>query len=118
MNEFGTMYMSTVGCGIVYGRLSGGSDVPPTSSTTTSSVTASSVNGNVLWGDANCDKTVNLADAILIMQAKANPNKYSLTEQGTLNADVDENGNGITNKDALRIQRFLLGLEQTLTPDK
>ncbi len=118
MNEFGTMYMSTVGCGIVYGRLSGGSDVPPTSSTTTSTVTASSVNGNVLWGDANCDKTVNLADAILIMQAKANPNKYSLTEQGTLNADVDENGNGITNKDALRIQRFLLGLEQTLTPDK
>lgn len=115
MNEFGTMYMSTVGCGIVYGRLSDGSDVPPTTSTTTAT---SSVNTDILWGDSNCDKSVNLADAILIMQAKANPNKYSLTEQGALNADVDENGGGITNKDALRIQRFLLGLEQTLTPDK
>lgn len=112
MNEFGAMYMSTVGCGIVYGKLSEGGTDNPTTSTTTSAA-----GGSVLWGDANCDKTVNLADAVLIMQAKANPNKYSLTEQGEINADVDENGGGITNKDALKIQKFLLGLETTLTPD-
>ncbi|MBQ7027893.1 MAG: glycoside hydrolase family 9 protein, partial [Ruminococcus sp.] len=63
-----------------------------------------------LWGDANCDDKVNLADAVLIMQNKANPSKYSITAQGELNGDVDENGNGLTNKDALKIQQFMLGL--------
>jgi len=33
MNEFGTMYMSTVGCGIVYGRLSDGTSAPQTPAT-------------------------------------------------------------------------------------
>ena len=69
-----------------------------------------------LWGDANCDEMVNLADAVLIMQNKANPSKYSITAQGELNGDVDENGNGLTNKDALKIQQFMLGLVTSLEP--
>ena len=69
-----------------------------------------------LWGDANCDDKVNLADAVLIMQNKANPSKYSITAQGELNGDVDENGNGLTNKDALKIQQFMLGLVDSLEP--
>ena len=48
-------------------------------------------------GDSNGDGVVELADAILIMQALANPNKYSqggsdplcFKEQGWLNADCD-----------------------------
>lgn len=63
-----------------------------------------------LRGDANTDEVVNLADAILIMQAKANPEKYVLSEQGALNADVSDTGDGVTNMDALVIQRYLLGL--------
>lgn len=63
-----------------------------------------------LIGDANTDGVVNLADVILIMQAKANPEKYVLSEQGALNADVSDTGNGVTNMDALVIQRYLLGL--------
>lgn len=67
-------------------------------------------------GDANCDGTVNMSDAVLIMQSTANPNKYGLygtdethiTEKGMRNADV--NGNGVTNSDALEIQRLMLGL--------
>lgn len=59
-------------------------------------------------GDANCDHNVNMADAVLIMQSIANPDKYELTEQGMINADTD--GNGITNADALNIQKQLLGL--------
>ena len=69
-----------------------------------------------LWGDANCDDKVNLADAVLIMQNKANPSKYSIQAQGELNGDVDENGNGLTNKDALKIQQFMLGLVTSLEP--
>ncbi|MBQ6251255.1 hypothetical protein [Ruminococcus sp.] len=69
-------------------------------------------------GDTNCDGTVELADAILIMQALANPNKYGidgdnevhLTAQGRINGDVTGNANGLTADDALTIQKFLLKL--------
>ncbi|WP_295085590.1 dockerin type I repeat-containing protein [Ruminococcus sp.] len=63
---------------------------------------------NALIGDSNCDKTFNLADAVLIMQALANPNKYSVTAQGKFNADF--NDDGITVGDAQAIQNILLGL--------
>ena len=70
-------------------------------------------------GDANCDGQVDLSDAVMIMQALANPNKYGLdgtaehhlTEQGKLNGDM--NGDGLTSGDALAIQRKLLGLDKT-----
>ena len=62
-----------------------------------------------LWGDANCDKSVNMADAVFIMQTIGNPDKYKLTDKGEKNADVDGSGD-ITNKDALTIQKLKLGL--------
>ncbi|MBO7475119.1 MAG: leucine-rich repeat protein [Ruminococcus sp.] len=70
-----------------------------------------------LAGDANCDGTVDLADAVIIMQSLANPDKYSLdgtderhiTEQGIENGDVDKTIAGLTSNDALRIQEFPLG---------
>ena len=39
MDEFGTVYMSTVGCGIVYGRISDGSPKPVTTTTRTTATT-------------------------------------------------------------------------------
>lgn len=68
-------------------------------------------------GDVNCDDEVDMADAVLIMQALANPNKYGedgtaenhLTPQGKVNGDM--NGDGLTVGDAQAIQRKLLGLE-------
>ena len=73
-------------------------------------------------GDTNCDGKVELADAILIMQALANPNKYGtngtaerhLTETGKLNGDVDKDVEGLTPNDALKIQEYLLGKVDTL----
>ena len=62
------------------------------------------------YGDANCDSSVNLADAVIIMQSITNPDKYKLTAQGAKNADVSGNNDGVTNKDALAIQRFKLNL--------
>ena len=67
-------------------------------------------------GDANCDNTLSMADAVLIMQALANPNKYGidgtdgrhLTKRGESIADM--NGDGITVLDAQLIQNKLLGL--------
>ena len=62
-----------------------------------------------LKGDANCDGNVDMSDAVLIMQSIANPSKYKLTDQGSKNADMD--GDGVTNADALAIQKKLLKLE-------
>ena len=75
-----------------------------------------------LAGDANCDGTVDLADAVIIMQSLANPDKYGLngtderhiTEQGIENGDVDKSIAGLTSNDALRIQEFLLGKDVSL----
>lgn len=60
-------------------------------------------------GDTNCDGELNMADAVLIMQSIANPSKYKVTAKGSFNADMD--GDGITNLDALAIQKKLLKLE-------
>ncbi|MDD6060512.1 MAG: hypothetical protein PUB97_09060 [Ruminococcus sp.] len=63
-------------------------------------------------GDSNCDGTVNLADAVFILQSLANPKVYILTDQGRINADVTGNDDGVTGKDSLFIQKVLLGLEK------
>jgi len=89
-----------------------------TTTTTTSEPVSSDTEG--LRGDANCDTQVNMADAVLIMQSIANPDKYGegkpegLTAQGAKNADVEGEGDGVTNKDALLIQKFKLNLVDSL----
>ena len=80
--------------------------------------TAASQPADVVYGDANNDKGVDMADVVLIMQSLANPNKYGLngtddhhiTAKGLANADVNKTGDGVTNADALTIQQYLLGL--------
>ncbi len=67
-----------------------------------------------LFGDTNEDKKVSISDAVLIMQSIANPDEFKITEQGKTNADVVDNGNGITNMDALAIQYVEI---KTITPD-
>ncbi len=66
---------------------------------------------NNIKGDANDDGNLALSDAITIMQAVGNPDKYKLTAQGEYNADIAGDFDGITNLDALTIQRKLLKLE-------
>ena len=70
-----------------------------------------------LVGDANFDGQVDLSDAVIIMQALANPDKYGLggsdehaiTQQGWINADCNGANDGVSNNDANAIQMFLLG---------
>ena len=58
----------------------------------------------IIWGDANVDKKVSISDAVAILQSLANSEKYALTEQGRLNGDIVDNGNGVTGQDAAAIQ--------------
>ena len=73
-------------------------------------------------GDANCDGELSMADAVIIMQSLANPERFGvngtdehhITEQGKKNADITGDNDGITNADALAIQMKLLGLDNTV----
>ena len=47
---------------------------------TAGAVTAAADDGRV-YGDANCDGTVDMSDVVLIMQSLSNSGKYGLTAQ-------------------------------------
>ncbi len=57
-----------------------------------------------LYGDANCDGRVTIADSTAILQSIGNPDKYSLSALGALNADVAGSA-GVTVDDAIAIQK-------------
>ena len=74
---------------------------------------------DITKGDANCDGELSMADAVLIMQSLANPERFGvngtdenhITEQGKINADIAGDNDGITNADALAVQKKLLKLD-------
>ncbi|MDE5764183.1 MAG: cellulase family glycosylhydrolase [Ruminococcus sp.] len=75
--------------------------------TTTEPAQTSTGNENttgIMFGDANVDGEVSIADATLILQYLGNKDKYTLSEQGFKNADCCDNGDGISTLDALAIQ--------------
>lgn len=69
---------------------------------------------DIIYGDANGDDFVSVADATLIMQSIANPTDYSIDEKNKAAADCQGGGDGITSGDALAIQKFLANSEMTL----
>ena len=132
LNEFYTSYANTEGSNLDGGKKGNGQPViidgstttttkATTVTTTTTTVTTSTTDkptgdDDIKWGDANCDDDVNMADAVLIMQSINNPDKYGegkpdgISSTGVKNADVFNTGDGITNKDALAIQKYKLGI--------
>ena len=104
---------------MVYEKDNSGTE-PSSETVSESSSTASEVDPDAKYGDANCDGQINIADAVLVMQVATNPDKYaqgksevSITARGEKNADVDGKA-GLTNADALLIQKFKLGLVEKL----
>ncbi len=82
-------------------------DLPPV--TTEPPTTEPSTSGEAvpsLFGDANLDGTVSIADAAAILQAIGNADKYSLSPQGAANADCSNPGDGLTAADAIAIQKL------------
>jgi len=128
LNEFYTSYANTEGSNLDGGKKGNGQPVIIDGSTTTTTVTTTTTtvttsttdkptgDDDIKWGDANCDGDVNMADAVLIMQSINNPDKYGegkpdgISSTGVKNADVFNTGDGITNKDALAIQKYKLGI--------
>ena len=72
---------------------------------------ATTTTAKPVWGDANCNGSVDLSDAVAILQFSALPAKYPLNEQGLANADIIDNGtSGVSGTDALAIQMIDAGL--------
>lgn len=101
MSTFGRVYMSTVGCGIVYGEISG--TTPSTPGTTAPEV------DDVVWGDADCSGTVDVSDAVLVCRVAAEDRGAKISEQGRRNGDVVQDGS-LMAEDALTILRYIAGL--------
>lgn len=83
---------------------------------------AGETSSDIIYGDADCDGNIYLNDVVLIMQSIGNPDVYGengtdpkhITKKGIDNADVSNRGDGLTNLDALTVQKKLLGLIDTL----
>jgi aryl-phospho-beta-D-glucosidase BglC (GH1 family) len=86
-------------------------------SATTSAVTTQAVTENItettadtdsdiLYGDANLDGEVTIADAVSIMSHDNNSAKYPLSDEALNNADVYMRGDGVNNMDALSVQKY------------
>lgn len=106
LNDHITMYVDDV---LVWGTEPDGTTPDlsePTTKPTTEPTTAPI--DSVLYGDANCDTFVNIADATAIIQSIANPDKYALSEQGFINADIDGEA-GVTGSDAFVLQQLEVG---------
>lgn len=111
--------LTSISCGY----FNGDEKVSYTVKTTNGKVTVGSGTlAQKLRGDANDNGEIKMNDAVLVMQCVANDDAFGvngtesshITEQGTVNADVaggddDKGGDGLTSRDALRIQEFLIG---------
>ncbi len=101
-----------------------GLDVPATSattattsettSTTTTVTTVSSSETDILYGDANLDGSVDIADAVAIAAFVGDSDNNKLAESGLINADVHGSKNGVNANDALAIQQYLAGIVKSL----
>jgi len=85
-----------------------------TTAGTTKITTESSSGSSVLYGDATNDGKIDSADVVASAAYVGNPDKNPLSEQGLKNADVHNNGDGVTASDALTIQQYLAKIVTTL----
>ena len=86
----------------------------PTEAPTAEPTEAPTAADNIIYGDANCDEAVTMADAAAIFQSLGNPDKYALSEQGRVNADCSNTGDGVTPADGLAVQKLTAGLIDSL----
>ena len=105
LNEHITMYVNDV---LVWGTEPDGT-TPGDEQPTTAPGTDPTTDGDYLWGDANCDGDLSVADPTLVMQFLANGDDYSskFSDKGRKNADVEGDNDGVTSADALAIQKRL-----------
>ena len=111
-NEQKTSYICVYDDGVLVGGIepdgtTPASNQPDTTTVPTTGTTTGAPDDDILYGDANGDGDVTVADPTFIMQSAANPDEYSVKAENKANADCENVGDGITPADALAIQKFL-----------
>ena len=130
LDEFGKVYMSTVGCGIVYGQIAGTAPKPTEPKTTEpkttepkttetkptetkpaetkpTETTTPGAKPTVQYCDVNCDGEITIMDVIALNKQLLGVG--DLTEQGKANADVDVSGT-IDGEDSLNVLKRVIEL--------
>lgn len=92
---------------------------PPTTQTSastavTETTAASETDADIIYGDVNCDKSVDISDAVLLKCFLINSEKYKISEKGKTAGDVHGNKNGLNAQDAVCIQKKILGMIKEL----
>ena len=107
-NEVRTDNICVYNDGVLVGGIEpdGTKPVQPEKPTTepTTEPTTKPTQSDIVYGDANCDGKVDISDAVLVKCYLINSKKYSLTESGLANADVQGTGNGVNAQDAVVIK--------------
>ena len=85
----------------------------PTTSTTAPVTETTDVEEDIVYGDANCDGTVAIADVVAIMMHCSTPGG-TLSAEGRILADVYQRGDDVSNMDALAVQKKIAQLIQSL----
>ena len=86
---------------------------PTTSATTSATVTTTTettTSQQTVYGDVNCDATVDISDVVSLRRFLVSQSQFPLAAQGSKNADVQGNLNGINAQDAVIIQQYVLGM--------
>ena len=78
----------------------------PTTVPTTEPTTEPTTGDSFIYGDANSDDLVTVADSILILQYISDGKTYPMTDEQINAADVYLRGDGLNAQDALSIQKF------------
>ncbi len=86
-------------------------DAPTTEDTTEDTEDTTAPEDTIVYGDVNVDGDVNILDVIALNKALLAGDK--LTEQGTLNADVDQSGSP-DSADSLTILKYTIKIEEKL----
>lgn len=74
---------------------------------TATSVASYAAEESKIMGDADLDGNVTINDAVLIMSYVSNSGAIPLSSQALDNADVYYRGDGVSNMDALSVQKYL-----------
>lgn len=111
-SETKTDYICVYSDGVLVGGIEPDGSTPKQN--TDNTISTNTTNSDIIWGDANDDGTVDVADVVAVASYVGDTKSNALKPKGLKNADVHSNGNGITADDALVIQQYLAKIVKTL----
>jgi aryl-phospho-beta-D-glucosidase BglC (GH1 family) len=79
---------------------------PTTASVTVTTAASETGEDDFVYGDANGNGTVEIVDAVKILSYVANSSEYDMDDDAMNRSDVYMRGDGISNLDALSIQKY------------